>query len=186
MPLDAPTDRQIVELQPRRRRELWRAGAERRSLGIARGVRPVSGRWGRGEDSRRGGARAIADCLQFSAYTCKRKQALCQLLHLLDDLPRLVRSRAFKRLPSRSLPAPIQLPPGILLAAVPSAGMLESGAGDTRLLLQALYSPHRLCGRVSADIAAREQLLSGLSDSYRMGRGLPPTSQGNEASKSKG
>ena len=59
--------------------ELGRSGAESRSPGVARGVRPVSGRWGRSGGSRRVRTRAIADCLQFSAYACKREQGLCQL-----------------------------------------------------------------------------------------------------------
>src|SRR5215510_5403748 len=141
MPLGAPTDRQIGALQTCGRLERCRAGAENRSLGVAREVRPVSGRWDRVRGSRRGQTRAIDDCLEFSAYACKREQTLCQLLRLLDDLPYPVCSRAFKRFTPRSLPASIQLPPGVLPAAIVSVGMLESGSSDTRLLLTGTLQP---------------------------------------------
>jgi hypothetical protein len=98
---------------------------------------------------------------------------LCQLLRLLDDRPYPVCSRAFKRLPPRSPPASIQLPSSVLLAAIASVGMLESGSGDTGLLLQHSTT---LTGSVDVGLQASrlERPLSGLSDSCRRAGGYRP------------
>ena len=179
MPLDAPTDRQMGELQTCGRLEFWRSGAENRSLGVGRGVRPVSGRWGRSGGSRRV-RRAIADCLQFSAYACKREQALCQLLHLLDDLPRpglSVRSSAYHQglclLPYSSHPA------SCWRRSHRQGGLSRAQA---TLVFSSRHSTV-FTGSVDACLQAwqPERPLSGFSDSCRRAGGCRPPTHATES-----